>query len=81
VSRSNQFCRHNHLCYFSASVYCCSFRHDLVRKLSDTPSYLISTTCYEVTVIQVIVVIPTDVFGEVNLPLCLAMYHIAVPIA
>jgi len=41
VSQSSEFCRHNPLCYFLMSVYCCSclFRYNLVRKLLDTPSY------------------------------------------
>jgi len=40
VSQSSEFCRHNPLCCFSTSVYCCLFRYDSVRKLLDTPSYL-----------------------------------------
>jgi hypothetical protein len=38
VSQSSEFCRHNTLCCFSKSVYCCCclFRYDSVRKLSDT---------------------------------------------
>jgi hypothetical protein len=40
VSQSNEFCRHNSLCCFSTSVYCCYlFCYYLVRKLLDTPSY------------------------------------------
>jgi hypothetical protein len=29
VSQSSEFCRHNPLCYFSTSVYCCLFRYGL----------------------------------------------------
>jgi len=31
VSQSSEFCRHNPLCYFSTSVYCCKriFRYEL----------------------------------------------------
>jgi len=29
VSRSSEFCRHNPLCCFSTSVYCCLFRYRL----------------------------------------------------
>jgi len=38
-SQSNEFCRHDPLCCFSTSVYCCKpvFRYDSVRKLLDTP--------------------------------------------
>jgi hypothetical protein len=40
VSQSSEFCRHNPLCCFSTSVYCCKriFRYDSVRKLLDTRS-------------------------------------------
>jgi hypothetical protein len=41
VSQSSEFCRHNPLCCFLRSIYCCcSFRYDSVRKLLDTPSYV-----------------------------------------
>jgi hypothetical protein len=40
VSQSSEFCHHNPLCCFSASVYCCLFRYDPVRKLLDTPPYV-----------------------------------------
>jgi hypothetical protein len=36
VSQSSEFCRHNTLCCFSTSVYCCLFRYDSFRKLLDT---------------------------------------------
>jgi hypothetical protein len=39
VSQSSEFRRHNPLCCFSTSVYCCYFVIDSVRKLLDTPSY------------------------------------------
>jgi len=40
VSTFSEFCRHNPLYCFSASVYCCClFLYDSVRKLLDTPSY------------------------------------------
>jgi hypothetical protein len=41
MSQSSEFCRHNPLCCFSTTVYCCkrTFRYDSVRKLLDTPSY------------------------------------------
>jgi len=38
MRQSGGFCSHNALCCFSASVCCCLFRYDLVRKLLDTPS-------------------------------------------
>jgi hypothetical protein len=42
VSQSSEFCRHNPLCCFSTNVYCCCLvRYDSVRKLLDTPSYVI----------------------------------------
>jgi hypothetical protein len=40
VSQSSEFCRHNALCCFSTSVYCCLFRCDSVRELLDTLSYM-----------------------------------------
>jgi hypothetical protein len=42
MSQSGEFYRHNPLCCFSTSVYCCKhiFRYDSVRKLLDTPSYV-----------------------------------------
>jgi hypothetical protein len=40
VSESSEFCRHNPLCCFSTSVYCCYFVVDSVRKLLDTLSYI-----------------------------------------
>jgi hypothetical protein len=40
VSQSSEFFRHNPLCCFSTSVYCCClFLYDSVRKLLDTLSY------------------------------------------
>jgi hypothetical protein len=42
VSQYSEFCRHNPLCCFSTSVYCCKliyFVIDSVRKLLDTTSY------------------------------------------
>jgi hypothetical protein len=46
VSQSSQFYGHNPSCCFSTSVYCSSrlFRYDSVRKLLDTPSYLVFST-------------------------------------
>jgi len=48
VSHSSEFCRHNPLCWFSTSVYCCKrvfhFVIDSVRKLLDTHSYPWVTT-------------------------------------
>jgi hypothetical protein len=43
MSQSSEFCRHNPLCCYSASVYCYKriFRYDSVRKLLDTPSYIV----------------------------------------
>jgi hypothetical protein len=40
VSQSSEFFRHNPLCCFSTSVYCCLFRYGSVLKILDTPSYL-----------------------------------------
>jgi hypothetical protein len=44
LCQSSQFYRHNPLCCFSTSVYCCYccclFRYDSVQKLLDTLSYL-----------------------------------------
>jgi hypothetical protein len=44
MSRSSEFCRHNPLCCFSTSVYCCKhiFKYDSVRKLLDTSSCIAS---------------------------------------
>jgi len=44
LSQSSEFCRHHPLCCFSTSVYCCKriFCYDSVRKLLDTPSYVLS---------------------------------------
>jgi hypothetical protein len=49
MSQSSEFCRHNALCCFSTSVYCCYFVIDSVRKLSDTLSY---TEMHEETVVE-----------------------------
>jgi len=42
VSQSSEFCRHNHLCCFWTSVYCCkhTFLYDSVRKHLDNPRIL-----------------------------------------
>jgi hypothetical protein len=41
VGQNSGVCRHNPLCCFSTSVYCCKrmFSYDSVRKLLDTPWY------------------------------------------
>jgi hypothetical protein len=51
VSRSGEFCRHNPLCYFSMSVYCCKriFRY---RLSPETFGYLVRYVPYNI--------IPTD---------------------
>jgi len=44
VSQSSDFCRHDALCCFPTNCCCfccCWFRYDSVRKLLDTPSYII----------------------------------------
>jgi hypothetical protein len=50
VRQSSEFCRHNPLCCFSASVHRCKrkFRYDSVRKLLDTPSYTCLATRFRV---------------------------------
>jgi hypothetical protein len=69
VSQSSEFCRHNPLCCFSTSVYCCYcyFVIDSVRKLLNTLSQSLSQeitafygTCFHKSPPLVPILKPTD---------------------